>query len=348
MKKKFFDFCSGIGGGRLGLELNGLECVGHSEIDKYANNTYELFFGNNTYNYGDLMKINELHLPDFDYVIAGFPCQTFSIVGNRAGFEDERGQIIYGIIKILKYKRPKFFLLENVKGLVNHNKGETFSVILNELKNIGYYVEYKVLNSLHYGVPQMRERVYIVGIREDIDNKLFKWPLEIDIPKLSDFLYDELSDEYNMKNDTFVRYINNKYNKNKFILEDILEDDYTILDTRQSDLRIYKGRVPTLRAGRHGILYVKNKKLKKLSPYEALLLQGFPKDIVIKLNKNNANKVLSQVGNAMTVSVIRLIVEEIIKMDNSNKMVIKESETAKNGFANERDIINKFNNWKCK
>lgn len=311
------DFCAGIGGGRLGLEALGLECVGYSEIDDNAINTYKLFHGGEEQNYGDLMLINPDELPSFDVMIAGFPCQSFSIVGQRKGLEDLRGQIIFGLIEILKAKNIKYFILENVKGLVNHHKGQTIKIILGELDAAGYHVEYKVLDSQYFGVPQMRERVYFVGIRKDLvrTDRLFTWPQETPTPKLEDFLIDtenKILDPY--RDATFQKYLNNKYNEGKFDIEEILAEDYLVLDTRQSDLRLYRGKVPTLRTGRHGILYVKEGQLKKLSGYEALLLQGFPKSLAEKSKGMIIEgKLLSQAGNAMTVSVIKAIAEQLLK-----------------------------------
>lgn len=311
------DFCAGIGGGRLGLESLGMECVGYSEIDDNPVNTYKLFFGEDEKNYGDLMMINPDDLPDFDIMIGGFPCQSFSIVGQRKGFEDLRGQIIYGLIEIMKAKNIPYFILENVKGLVNLDKGRTIKVILEELDAAGYHVEYKVLDSQYFGVPQMRERVYFVGIRKDLvrTDTLFTWPQETPTPKLEDFLIDtenKILDPY--KDATFQKYLNNKYNEGKFDIEEILAEDYLVLDTRQSDLRLYRGKVPTLRTGRHGILYVKDRQLRKLSGYEALLLQGFPKSLAEKSKGMIIEgKLLSQAGNAMTVSVIKAIAEQLLK-----------------------------------
>jgi DNA (cytosine-5)-methyltransferase 1 len=156
------DFCAGIGGGRLGLEACGLECVSYSEIDSSPAATYQLFFGNNEKNFGDLMEITPNDLPDFDIMIGGFPCQTFSIVGKRQGLEDNRGQVIYGLIDILKAKKVSYFILENVKGLKNHDNGRTIKTVLEKLRNAGYEVWHDVLDSQHYGVPQMRERIYFV------------------------------------------------------------------------------------------------------------------------------------------------------------------------------------------
>ncbi len=312
---KFMDFCAGIGGGRLGLEKNNLECVAHSEIDMIPNYTYRLFFGEEEKNYGDLMCIDTKTLPDFDILIGGFPCQTFSILGKRAGFEDCRGLIIYGLIKILVEKDIPYFILENVKGLVNHNKGETLKVILKELSSVGYHVECKVLNSENYGVPQSRERIYFVGIKKDLMKKPFEWPKEEETPKIQDYLIDTDNDILDFDNFTWQKYINNKYNKGKFDFKELLKEDYLVLDWRQSDLRLYRGGVPTLRTGRHGILYVKNGKLKKLSGYEALLLQGFPKEFAEKAKnaKISSNKLLSQAGNAMTVSVISAIGKSLLE-----------------------------------
>lgn len=317
---KFMDFCAGIGGGRLGLENNNAECVAHSEIDTVTNHTYRLFFGNEEKNFGDLMKINTQELPNFDILIGGFPCQTFSIVGKRAGFEDYRGQIIYGLIKILTEKNIPYFILENVKGLVNHNKGETLNTILLALSEAGYYVDFKVLNSENYGVPQFRERIYFIGIKKDLMKKSFNWPSPTSIPDIKDYLIDTDNDILDFDNPTWQKYINNKYNKGKFNFYEILREDYLVLDWRQSDLRVYRGKTPTLRTGRHGILYVKDGKLKKLSGYEGLLLQGFPKSLADKSKKAkiNNNKLLSQAGNAMTVSVISAIGKSLLECVEEN------------------------------
>ena len=137
-------------------------CVGYSEIDKYAIETYKSHFGGHK-NYGDATKINERELPDFDLLVGGFPCQAFSIAGKRKGFDDTRGTLFFDIARILNYKRPKYFLLENVKGLLSHDSGKTFQTILGVLSDIGYIVEWQVLNAKDFGVPQNRERIFIVG-----------------------------------------------------------------------------------------------------------------------------------------------------------------------------------------
>ena len=220
---KFMDFCAGIGGGRMGLGQNNIECVAYSEIDFAADNTYRIFFGEKEKNYGDLMKIDAKKLPDFDILICGFPCQTFSIVGKREGFSDSRGQIIYGLIKILKEKNIPYFILENVKGLVNHNNGETLKTIIKALDDAGYNVDYRVLNSEDYGVPQLRERIYFVGIKKDISKGAFNWPKPTDKPNIKDYLIDTDNEVLDMNNPTWQKYLNNKYNRGNFDFEKYLE-----------------------------------------------------------------------------------------------------------------------------
>lgn len=319
---KFIDFCAGIGGGRVGLENLGMQCVGFSEIDKNAEKTYRLFFGEEEKNHGDLMRINIDDLPDFDLMIAGFPCQTFSVIGQRKGMCDKRGQIIFGLVKIMKAKNLKYFILENVKGLLNHDDGQSLKTILDTLDKAGYKVFWKLISSLHYGVPQMRERIYFVGARKDLikDSENFEFPKIVKTPELKNYLIDDSELELSEKkrtHKTFLKYLDNKYNKNKFTISKLLKEDFLIIDTRQSDLRLYRGRVPTLRVGRHGILYVRSGKFRKLSGYESLLLQGFPK----KLSNKAKNKIqdiylLGQAGNAMTVNVVEAFGANLLNFIN--------------------------------
>lgn len=158
---------SGIGGFELGIQQAAqelgiqTECVGYSEIDKHAIATYKEHFNHD--NYGDATTINPHALPEFDLLVGGFPCQAFSIGGKRLGFEDTRGTLFFDIARVLKANYPEHFILENVKGLISHDKGNTFRTILRTLDELGYNVQWKVLNSKDYGVPQHRERVYIVG-----------------------------------------------------------------------------------------------------------------------------------------------------------------------------------------
>ncbi len=160
----FFDFFSGIGGFKIGLERAGFKCVGFCDNDKNAVKLYRTFFKTDKeLFFNDITTINTKDLPDFDILCAGFPCQSFSIAGKRRGFEDTRGTMFFEVARILQDKRPRYFILENVKGLLNHNGGKTFQTILKILSDIGYQVQWQLLNSKFFGVPQNRERVYIVG-----------------------------------------------------------------------------------------------------------------------------------------------------------------------------------------
>ena len=164
MTIKYLSLFSGIGGFELGLENSNhdFECVGYSEIDKYARSIYEKHYPNHPY-LGDATKIRTEDLPDFDLLVGGFPCQAFSVAGKRKGFDDTRGTLFFEIARILKDKRPRYFLLENVRGLLSHDKGKTFQVILGVLADMGYFVRWRLLNSKDFGVPQRRERVFIEG-----------------------------------------------------------------------------------------------------------------------------------------------------------------------------------------
>jgi DNA (cytosine-5)-methyltransferase 1 len=313
---KFADFCAGIGTAHEALKALGLECAFYSEIDSVAEKTYRLIHGNSYKNYGNLMEINLETLEDFDFLVAGFPCQAFSIVGKREGFDDERGQIIYGIANILKVKKPKVFLLENVKGLINLKGGEVLEQILSLLSGAGYEVFFKVFESSSFKVPQGRERVYFVGIRKDLYKGNFAFPNPTGKGDLREFLIEESYDFILNQSQiqSLAKYLNNKYNQNKYNLNEFLKEDFLVLDTRQSDLRLYRGVVPTIRAGRQGILYVKNSQIRKLSGLEALLLQGFNKDIASLVQSSIIqSKILFQAGNAMTITVMTEVARSIIK-----------------------------------
>jgi DNA-cytosine methyltransferase len=361
-KLTFMDFCAGIGGGRLALDNLGMQCVGFSEIDKNAEKTYRLLFDDKSKNFGDLTKINADKLPDFDVMVAGFPCQAFSIIGQRKGINDKvnkKGEIIFHLIEFLIAKSVKFFIFENVKGLINHDKGQTLKIILDELDKAGYYVKWKLLNSLDYGVAQMRERIYFVGIQKEIlgDKEFnFNFPKKQKKSNIQAFLCDdnELSfDDKQQTFQTFKKYLINKYNKGKFNISELLNEEYLVIDTRQSDLRKYYNRVPTLRLGRHGILYVRNGKFRKLSGYESLLLQGFGKDKAQKAKDNIGDMyLLKQAGNAMTVSTVQTVANQVLEFINNSgikNMDDKQrlgSKTAKDGFKNEYFVIDCFNDWK--
>ena len=169
---KYLSLFSGIGGFELGIENSSkdFECIGYAEIDKYAKNIYEKHF--NHTDLGDVTLIDPNDLPDFDLLVGGFPCQAFSVAGNQKGFADTRGTLFFEIARILKVKKPKYFLLENVRNLLSHDKGRTFSVMAQILIDLGYNIRWDVLNSKDFGVPQSRERIYIRGSLESFPNDI--------------------------------------------------------------------------------------------------------------------------------------------------------------------------------
>lgn len=312
MSLTFMDFCAGIGCGRLGLERAGFNCVAFSEINKKAEITYRTFYGGEEKNFGDLMKIDPITLPDFDLLIAGFPCQTFSVMGQRKWMTDPRGQIIFGITKILKEKKIKYFILENVKWLVNHENGQTIQSIVQLLDEAGYYAKWEVLNTINYGLPQSRERVYFLWVRKDLwpfKSKLV-FPIKKNRTWLAKYLV-ETSDKYILnqsKLDTLSHYLKNRYNNWNITINDLLKKTWYIIDTRQSDIRFYHDFSPTLRTGRHGLIYVRDGKLRDISWLESLLLQGISYEQAIKTKGVIADQdILSQAWNAMSVDVIEAL-----------------------------------------
>jgi DNA (cytosine-5)-methyltransferase 1 len=313
--KTFLDLCSGIGGGRLGLEQIGMQCIGYSDTSKLSVKTYTLMHdtAGEKYYY-NLKRIKTDSLPSYDMLIAGFPCQSFSVIGRKDGFSDDRGQLIFYIARILEKTKPACFLLENVRGLVTHDKGRTIKTIVEELNRAGYNVTYKVLTSLDYGVPQMRQRVYFVGINKDISLNIeeFNWPTPQLKPPLKNYLIDnhKASKE---RLEILEYYLNNPTNNGKYTVDDICSMEGKIIDTRMNYLRIYEDKCPTLRSQRDGVLYVKNGIIYELTGYEALLLQGFPKKYADKVKDEVSDRhLLMQAGNAMTVNVIAALGQSII------------------------------------
>ena len=177
---KFIDLFSGIGGFRSALELNGHECIAYSEVDKFAKQSYQAIYNTeDEIDLGDITKISEEYLSHFkqenDIVVGGSPCQSFSLAGSRKGFEDTRGTLFFEYAKVVKETQPKYFLFENVKGMLSHDKGNTIRVVLETFDQLGYYIDFNVFNSKYYDVPQNRERIYIVGKRKDlVDNPKYQ------------------------------------------------------------------------------------------------------------------------------------------------------------------------------
>ena len=346
MKEKltFFDFCSGIGGGRIGMESAGLECIGHSEIDKKTSETYEKFFKDNR-NYGDLTKIDLKKLPDFDVLLAGFPCQTFSIVGKREGFNDTRGTLFFEVARILNEKKPKIVLLENVENLISHNKSNTIKIILTILNELDYTVDFSIINSSEMGVPQSRSRTFIVGIKDRKTEKFLKDERSLKVNSLK----IELN---NSKFNGFNFFSNLKYFGENKIISDILEknvDEKYYYDTLQinkflselnidnnkKDNKIIKlfdlpkeihndqerqrrvhsvnGISPTLlaRSDTTKILVGGDNryKIRKLTPIENLRTQGFSEEFIHNLLSLGVSdtQLYKQSGNAVSPPVVREI-----------------------------------------
>ncbi|MCK5787849.1 MAG: DNA (cytosine-5-)-methyltransferase [Chlamydiia bacterium] len=300
---KFIDICSGIGGGHLGIlrAFSNAKCIGFSEIDKGAINIYQKAFPDIN-NLGDVNDICIKELEDFDLLIAGFPCQSFSINGSREGFAGRQGFIVFKILEIIRLKKPKYILLENVKGLLSHRSGNTLKVILNTIQNSGYFYKHTVLNSKDFSLPQSRERLYIFASKSKSIVDQFEFPKCKNRVKYYDVLNGE-KEASTSELETIRNRFGDKYNfhicKNSFL------SSGEIIDYRQSDLRKYSGYFPTLRASKHGLLYFKSKKLFLLTGKEALILQGFPNNIIeICNNLISNNKILFYAGNAMSINVI--------------------------------------------
>lgn len=189
---KYIDLFAGIGGIRIPFEEQGGKCVFTSEWDKYAQQTYEANYGEKPN--GDITQIKEEDIENFDILLGGFPCQAFSIAGKRMGFEDTRGTLFFDVARIIKFHKPKAFLLENVKGLLSHNKKQTFKVIYNTLQELGYNIHYKILNAKHFGLPQNRERIYIIGFLNDVDFEFPEPPMTK--TKLGNILDEKVDEKY--------------------------------------------------------------------------------------------------------------------------------------------------------
>ncbi len=296
---KFIDLFAGIGGLRIPFEELGGECVFSSELDKYASQTYEANFGEKPF--GDITKIDEKDIPEFDVLLGGFPCQAFSIAGKRKGFEDTRGTLFFEIARILKYHKPKAFLLENVKGLLSHNKRETFKVIQETLQELGYSVYCQVLNARDFGLPQNRERIYIVGF---LENEFFKFPELFNTPtRLGDILEQSVDDKYTISDRLWQSHQERKQRN----IEKGWGFGYSLFDhnstyTSTISARYYKD-------GSEILVAQKGKNPRKLTPREASRLQGFPTDFVIPVSDTQAYK---QFGNSVAVSVIREIAKEMM------------------------------------
>lgn len=327
---RFIDLFAGIGGFRIAVEEFGHKCVFSSEMDKYCQKVYEDNFKDTPS--GDITQISENSIPDFDILTAGFPCQPFSYAGRQEGFNDKtRGTLFFDVLRIIKAKRPKMFLLENVKGLKSHNNGETMDIILSSLKELGYDVHWKILDSHKFGVPQKRERWYCVGFDKKVD---FKFPIQtnpnttlkdiVDVEakhpdlELSEFEKSRIqhhfsSSEIRVPHDNSMYAPNTK--KGKHGVFSFLKPDKTLRfhigDAAKT--QIQEAYYCSLDSVAPAIIAAREPKLwdisRRLSVDECRKLQGFPDKFIFNVSNLQAKK---QLGNSVAVPVIREIVRNML------------------------------------
>lgn len=304
-------FFSGVGGIELGFQKAGFEIVWSNEIDKNATLTLQSNFSHKIYNC-DIAKIKGNELKNVDVVIAGFPCQAFSIAGYRKGFDDIRGDVFFHIIRIIKElkHKPKILFLENVKNLYNHDKGNTFNVITKAIADLGYYVKHKVLNSKEYGnTPQNRERIYLVCFLNKQDYENFEFPEKTPLTKkINSILEKKVSENFYYTSEKYPKYYN-------MLKENMLNED-SIYQLRRIYVRENKSGVcPTLTAnmgmGGHNVPLIKqNDKIRKLTPRECFNFQGYGDDYILPKNLANGH-LYKQAGNSVSVNVIKRIAKNI-------------------------------------
>ena len=309
---KCASFFAGVGGIDLGFKQAGFETIYANEFDDYAADTFECNY-NIKVDRRDIHVVPVSEIPDFDILLAGFPCQAFSIAGYRQGFDDEkgRGELFFELIRIMETKRPRFALFENVKNLVGHDNGNTFRVICEQLDILGYRYLPDVMNACEYGnVPQNRERIYIVAFRDKEDYANYKTLLPIPLTRT---IHDVID---------FAAKVDEKYyySPEKCSFYNQLEKEMTNSDTIYQWRRVYvrenKSKVvPTLTAnmgtGGHNVplILTHDGRIRKLTPRECFNVQGFPKDYI--LPKQSNGRLYKQAGNSVVVPVIKRIAERI-------------------------------------
>lgn len=345
MKYKTIDLFAGIGGIRKGFDNafgKSVETVFVSEWDEYAQKTYRANYQDDFDIAGDITQIDEKDIPEFDICLAGFPCQAFSLAGKRMGFDDDykgmcRGTLFQDVVRICEYHKPKVIFCENVKGLTIHDRGRTFKVIKNAFEQIGYDVYDKVLNSKDFGVPQNRERIYIVAFRKDIDSSDFEFPVGHNSDTtIRDIMEDqEVSVKYYLSTtyiDTLRRHKERhaaKGNGFGYEIRDLDGKAGAIVCGgmgRERNL-IIDNRLTNFTPITHIKGEVNREGIRKMTPREWARLQGFPDDFKLELADTHLYK---QFGNSVTVNVIEAIAENI-------KKVLREDEK-KNAKKNMIDI----------
>ena len=323
-KFTFIDLFAGIGGLRQAFESSGGKCLFSSEWNKFSQQTYEANFGEVPH--GDITEIDEKEIPDHDILVGGFPCQPFSIagvvsknhLGREHGFKDKtQGTLFFDVCRIIKEKQPSAFLLENVKNLKSHDKGNTFKVIINALeKELNYDIHYKVIDAGKV-VPQHRERIFIVGFREPLD---FKFPELVDKrPVLGDVLEDSVDEKYTLKDGTWNALqrhkAKHKAKGNGFGFN--LADKKGVAKTLSA--RYYKD-------GAEILIDQGKKNPRRLTPRECARIMGFPEKFKIPVSDNQAYR---QFGNAVVVPVVKEIAKAMVKCMAKGKHRIMITDYAK-------------------
>ena len=293
----------------MGFDNAGFTCAFANDIEPKTKITYDANFPSSSdktdnktkLHIEDIYDISPSYFPHFDVLTGGFPCQSFSCAGKRLGFSDgDRGNLFFQIADILRIRKPKAFLLENVKNLVSHDNGKTFEVVLNTLKDLGYYVHYKVLNTKDFGVPQNRQRIFIVGFREDVP---FEFPTGQPLTtRIQDLLEPLVDSNY---------FITEDHRHAKPILEGVLKSD-TVYQWRRNYLRENKSKVcPTITASMNGVLTLvkTDAGVRQVTPRELFRFQGFPDSYVLPDLSYQA--LHHQAGNSVSVPVIEAIARQM-------------------------------------
>tara|TARA_R100001594_G_scaffold581_3_gene2227 strand:+ start:1665 stop:2618 length:954 start_codon:yes stop_codon:yes gene_type:complete len=309
---------SGIGAPEQALKKLGIKykSVFACDIDKYAKQSFLANYNTENW-YDDITKRDHTKTPYCDLYVAGFPCQAFSVAGKRKGFNDPRGTLFYDLLQYIKLQRPKYFILENVKGLVRHDKGNTFKTIMDSLEGLNYTIYHKVLNTKDYGIPQNRERIFIVGFA---DIHTFEWPETKITEPIEKFLDVRVDKTYYLTKHQInkIHQYNKKHNKKiDFTFKDFItyikNGVEWIADVRADmGLRIRKNRMaPCLTTSSTPI--IKRRKIRKLTPLECLRLQGFPDSFERVVSDSQIYK---QAGNSMTVDVMAAIIKQVLQNEN--------------------------------
>lgn len=308
----FVELFCGVGGFRLGLERVGMKCVYANDIDSFCKKTYDANFSEPSMDCRDIWDNKEFSPADM--IVAGFPCQAFSVAGKREGFDDPRVQVFFRLVEVIREVRPKWLLLENVKNILTHNNGKTFEKILQPLEELGYDIRHQVLNACsHRGVPQNREGVFIIGrsILEGLmDN--FNFPIPIETPNIRDFLDDKVEEKYYYLPESKI------YPK----LEEAVKNLDVVYQYRRHYVRENKkGICPTLTAnlgtGGHNvpIILTRDGRIRKLTPREVFRLQGFPEDYRLICSDAQSYK---QAGNSVCVNIVETLGKEILRIEHEN------------------------------